>query len=121
MADGACDLGDVPHVRTWIITHLSPPVTIELCDEHFPPGLVGLLAADLGVEMPGLYTAIERFIGREAKKAAADLAAAQAAEQDLAAAGENSEATPDDDPGRPEVFDNDGVTVVVPDTGGGEL
>lgn len=80
MSDGACDFDDPAHGRNWILTRLNPPVTVELCDEHLAPGMIGLLAADLGVEYADLYTAIEKFLAREAKKAEKDLAAAQAAE-----------------------------------------
>lgn len=84
MSDSACDFDEPAHGRNWILTRLSPPVTVELCDEHLAPGMIGLLAADLGVEYGGLYGTIEKFLAREAKKAEKDLAAAQAAEAEQA-------------------------------------
>ena len=84
MSDGACDFGEPVHGRNWILTRLMPPTTVELCDEHMAPGLIGLLAADLGVEYGDLYGAIEKFLARESKKAEKDLAAAQAAEAEQA-------------------------------------
>ena len=121
MSDGACDYDEPAHGRNWILTRLSPPVTVELCDEHLAPGLIGLLAADLGVEFADLYGAIERFLAREAKKADKALADAQAAEGQAPDGLVPDAPGGDDDPGSPEVIDNDGVTVVVPDTRGADL
>lgn len=81
MADGYCDWGDAPHPRNVIITTLTPPSTIELCDDHYAPGLIPLLAANLGVEPGALYDAIEKFMKREAARAAKAAADAQAAQQ----------------------------------------
>lgn len=80
MADGTCDLGETPHARNWILTRLNPVLTVELCDEDFVPGIIGLLAAELGVEYGIVYGQLERMLARELKKADRDLADAQAAE-----------------------------------------
>ena len=121
MSDGACDFAEPVHGRNWILTRLYPPTTVELCDEHVSPGLIGLLAADLGVEFADLYAAIERFLTREAKKADKALADAQAAEGQAPDGLVPDAPGSNDDPGRPEVMDNDGVTVVTPDTRGADL
>lgn len=80
MADGACDFTDEVHGRNWIITRLSPPVTIELCDEHLAPGLTPILAAELGIEFETLYSNLDRLLKKEAIRAAKELAAAEQAE-----------------------------------------
>lgn len=80
MADGSCDFGDPRHPRTWILTRLSPPVTIELCDEHIAPGLVPLLANELGIDFETLYAGIEKILKAEAKRADKALAQAEASE-----------------------------------------
>lgn len=94
MADGACDFTDEVHGRNWIITRLSPPVTIELCDEHLAPGLTPIIAAELGIEFETLYMNLDRLLKKEAVRAAKELAAAEQAE----AAGEEA---PDIDPNTP--------------------
>lgn len=81
MADGMCDWDTgTPHARNHILTTLSPPATVELCDEHYGPGMIPLVAAELGVDPGDFYGNIERFIARETKKADRALADAQAAE-----------------------------------------
>lgn len=118
MADGYCDFGEEQHGRNWILTRLSPPTTIELCDEHIGPGLIPLLAFELGVDFDRLYTGIQKILERESKLTAKELAAAEAAEAARTAGGEPAPAGDDDDAASPEIVDNDGVTVIVPDTRG---
>lgn len=80
MADGTCDWdAERPHARNHIITRLSPPASVELCDEHYGPGMIPLLADELGVEPGPFYAHIERYLKREAAKADRALADAQAA------------------------------------------
>lgn len=99
MADGQCDWGETPHPRNHIITTLNPPASVELCDEHYGPGLIPLLAAELGLEPGEFYAQVERIIKREAGKAERALADAQAAE-----AAEGSQGPqPDDRPAREDV------------------
>lgn len=95
MADGYCDFGEERHGRNWILTRLSPPTTIELCDEHIGPGLIPLLAAELGVDFDRLYTGIQKILERESKQVAKELAAAEAAEA-AQAAGDDPGVGPDD-------------------------
>lgn len=95
MADGLCDWGEeTPHARNHILTTLNPPATVELCDDHYGPGLIPLLAAELGVDPGPFYTNIERYLARESKKADRVLADAQAAE---AAQGSQDPAAGDQD------------------------
>jgi hypothetical protein len=86
MADGVCDIGEDREPRNWIITRLSPPITTEVCDEHLAPGLVYLLAADLGVDGNEFYDGVQKLVKRLADKADKQLEAAQAAEAEAAQA-----------------------------------
>lgn len=95
MADGLCEWdADGPHARNHIITRLSPPATVELCDEHYGPGLIPLLADELGVDPGPFYAHVEKYIKREAAKADRALAEAQAG---AAAEGSEGPARTDDD------------------------
>lgn len=81
MANGVCDMSlDSPHGRNHILTTLSPPVTIELCDDHYAAGLIPLLAADLGLDPSEFYAYIEKYVKREAAKAAREQEALETAE-----------------------------------------
>ena len=60
-----CALGDESHQVNWLVTRLRPAVTISLCDDDFPVGLIPLLAAELGVDQARLYDTIKRFTDRE--------------------------------------------------------
>jgi hypothetical protein len=81
MADGLCDWeGDGPHPRNHIITTLNPFSAVELCDDHYGPGLIPLLAGELGVDPGPFYANVERYLKAEQKRADKALAAAQAAE-----------------------------------------
>jgi hypothetical protein len=93
MADGICDYGDEPHGRNWILTRLNPPISLELCDEHSPVGLLYLAAAELGMDGNEFYGKVVKIVDQAAAKAEKDLKAAQAAQ---AASDPNAP----DDPGR---------------------
>lgn len=80
MSDGACDFTDDRHQRNWMITRIDPPHTLELCDEHLAPGLIPILASELGLEFDVLYAGIEKIVKREAAKAEKALALAEAAD-----------------------------------------
>lgn len=73
--DYGCALGGPDHKVNWLVTRLSPALTISLCDEDFPVGLIPLLGSELGVDPARLYDAVKRFVdreqAREAKAAAA--------------------------------------------------
>lgn len=75
-----CVFGDCRQQVNHLITTISPPSSVSLCDEHYAPGLIPLLAAELGVDPGDFYTNTERFLDREAKKAERAVADAQAAE-----------------------------------------
>lgn len=98
MADGQCDFSDqAPHGRNHILTTISPPATIELCDDHQVVGLLGILAVLLGVDPEGLRGAIEKYINAQVRAAEKEMAKAQAAEQARAAADPGDQA-PDTGP-----------------------
>lgn len=79
--DGICDWdAEQPHARNHILTTLNPPASVELCDDHYGPGLIPLLAAELGVEPGPFYAHVEKYLKREAAKADRALADAQAVE-----------------------------------------
>lgn len=75
-----CIWGDctanVAHIHTDITTGNS----ISLCTEHNGPGLIPLLAAELGVDPGEFYAAVERFLKQAQKKADKALADARAAQ-----------------------------------------
>lgn len=93
MADGQCDYGDTPHGRNHILTTITPPLTLELCDEHEAPGLIFILADRLGVDGERFYAMITRWLDKEAKAADKALADARAAE---ASQGSKGPPAPDD-------------------------
>lgn len=93
--DYGCALGDQAHKVNWLITHLQPPMTISLCDDDFPVGVIPLLASELGVDPGRLYDSVKRFVDREqAREAREDAAAAEA----IDAAGRVEAVEPPDDP-----------------------
>lgn len=77
-----------------LITWLETGATINLCPDDVAPGLINILATDLGIEPLPFYENVKRYVDRMAKKAAKD------AEQDTAesgsggAAGDGGESTP---------------------------
>jgi hypothetical protein len=74
-----CVFGDCPTQFTHIITNVTNGATVTLCDEHYPVGLIPLLAAELGVDPGDFYATVERYVKRQGAKADKDLASAQAA------------------------------------------
>lgn len=75
-----CVFGDCTTQPNHMITTINPASTISTCDEHYAPSLIPLLAAELGVDPSEFYVMVEKYLAREAKKAAQALADAQAAE-----------------------------------------
>lgn len=113
MADGMCDWDSgTPHARNHILTTLSPPATVELCNEHYGPGLIPLLASEIGVDPGDFYANVERFIAREVEKADRALADAQAAE-----AAEGGEDPIPGSMGTGQVADDDTETLILADEG----
>lgn len=87
MADGQCDFSDqAPHGRNHILTTITPPATIELCDDHQVVGLLGILAVLLGLDPEGLRGAIKKYVNAQVRAAEREMARAQEAEQAKAAA-----------------------------------
>lgn len=74
-----CVFGDCPAQFNHMITTITPAATVTLCDDHYPAGLIPLLAAELGVDPGDFYANVERYLMSQAKKAEKDLANAQAA------------------------------------------
>ena len=70
MASGLCDWEGDPHPRNRIITTISPPVTVESCDDHYLPTLIALMAIDTGTDADRLTETVRRFLAAEEKRAA---------------------------------------------------
>ena len=108
-----CALGDESHQVNWLITRLRPAVTISLCDDDFPVGLIPLLAAELGVDQARLYDTIKRFTDREQAREAKQHTQADA-DQDEAQAAQlevddhNDPGTDHRLPGREDEYDAEG-------------
>lgn len=75
-----CVFGDCLKAPNHLITTINPSATVTLCDEHYAPGLIPLLAAELGVDPGDFYANVERYVNRKAKDAERALADAQAQE-----------------------------------------
>lgn len=75
-----CIWGDCATQVTVIITTLTNGASVSLCGEHYGPGMIPLLAAELGVDPGDFYAEVERYLKREQKKADKALADARAAE-----------------------------------------
>lgn len=74
-----CAADDCTNPVNWLLTHMNPPGTLSVCDDHAPVFTIGLLAGQLGVDNGGLYDVIKRYVDKQAKlQAAADLGARQA-------------------------------------------
>lgn len=81
-----CEWGDCTRPVAHLLTDMRTGATVSLCEEDYGPGLIPILASELGVDAQALYTHIEKFLKAEAKKAEKELEAARAAaaEQDQA-------------------------------------
>lgn len=55
----------------WMITHLSPPATIQSCEEGIEIALITLLATRLNVDAGWLYGQLEQVLDTAAKEAEA--------------------------------------------------
>ncbi len=86
-----CVFGDCQTQPNHMITTINPPSTISTCDEHYPPSLIPILAAELGVDPGEFYAYVEKYLAREAKKAERALADAQAAEAAQGSQGPSAE------------------------------
>lgn len=111
--DYGCALGGPDHKVSWLITHLQPAMTISLCDEDFPVGVIPLLASELGVDPGRLYDSVKRFVDREQAREAKEHAKAAEA-IDAAEMAEMAKADPSSPdagyqlPGREDEYDIDG-------------
>lgn len=71
---------DCPKPVNWLVTHMSPPGTLAICDDDFPVIVIPVLAQALGVDAGRLYDVIRKHVDKEAKAAAKALEAAAALE-----------------------------------------
>lgn len=93
-----CIWGDCTSQPLHLITDLSNGSTVSLCDEHYAPGLIPLLAAQLGVDPTHFYAHVEKYIKAQNAKAEKELADAQAAT--AVKGSENPATSPDGDQGQ---------------------
>lgn len=74
-----CEWGDCTRPVAVLITNMTNGGTVSLCAEDYGPGLIPILASELGVDPQALYAHIEKFLKVEARKAEKELEAARAA------------------------------------------
>lgn len=111
-----CVFGDCPKQFAHMITNITNGATVTLCDDHYAPGLIPLLAAELGVDPGDFYATVERYIKRQQAKADKDLADAQAAtavkgSQAPAASPDDHQAPGNDDDDDHQADDHQAATV----------
>lgn len=99
-----CVFGDCTSPIDHILTTLSTGASVSLCAEHYAPGLIPLLAAELGVDPGDFYGHVERYLARETKKAEKALADAQAVK--VAKGSQGPAPAPDTVPGDDDGQDN---------------
>lgn len=89
-----CTFGEDHPPAAVLMTWLDSGATINMCPDDLAPGLINILATDLGVDPMPFYESVKRYVDRQAKKAAKD------GEQDTTesgsggAAGDGGESTP---------------------------
>lgn len=74
-----CEWGDCKRPVAHLLTDMRTGATVSLCEEDYGPGLIPILANELGVDAQSLYSHVEKFLKSEAKKAEKELEAAKAA------------------------------------------
>lgn len=89
-----CEFGDCTAQPVHLHTDTRTGNTVSLCADHNGPGLIPLVAAELGVDPMAFYTNVEKFIANQAKKAERELANAQAAK--VAESSDDPATSPDD-------------------------
>lgn len=94
-----CNWGDCAKQPVHLITDLRNGGTISLCDDDYAPGLIPLLAAELGVDPTHFYAHIEKYVKAQNAKAEKELAGAQAAQ--AVKGSENPATSPDGAPADP--------------------
>ena len=67
-----CAGDDCRNPVNWLLTHMNPPGTLSVCDDHAPVFMIGLLAGVLGVDNARLYDVIRKHVDREAKRQAGE-------------------------------------------------
>lgn len=88
-----CEWGECTRPVAHLLTDMRTGATVSLCEEDYGPGLIPILANELGVDAQSLYSHVEKFLKSEAKKAEKELEAARAA----AAEEQPPDGPPDDD------------------------
>lgn len=111
-----CVFGDCPKQFTQMITNITNGATVTLCEEHYAPGLIPILASELGVDPGDFYAVVERYLKRQQSKADKDLADAQAAAAAVKgskapAASPDDHQAPDDDDDDHQADDHQAATV----------
>lgn len=104
-----CEWGDCTRPPAVLITRLDNGATVSLCAEDYGPGLIPILASELGVDATHFYAHIEKYIKAQVKAAAKELADAQAAESDEQ---QSTGPTVDDDISGDAVDDQGGMSEV---------
>lgn len=83
-----CTFGDDHPPAAVLMTWLETGATVNMCPDDLAPGLINILATDLGVDPMPFYESIKRYVDRAAKKAA------QVGEQDTTETGSGGAAVP---------------------------
>jgi hypothetical protein len=82
-----CIWGDCAQPVAVIITTLTNGASVSLCGEHYGPGMIPLLAAELGVDPGDFYANVEGYLKRAQKKADKALADARSGDADQGSQG----------------------------------
>lgn len=86
-----CTFGDDHPPAAVLMTWLETGATVNMCPDDLAPGLINILATDLGVEPLAFYESVKRYVDRAAKKAAKE------GEQDTTETGSGGAAVPGDE------------------------
>lgn len=70
MSGYMCDFHEDQHGARFIFMDAATGASISWCPDAFPPGILPILAAELGVEPVPFYEHVRKYVDREAKKAA---------------------------------------------------
>ena len=72
MAVDGCPVCEGAQPMTWMLTHLSPPATVQSCEEHITINVVTLLATLNSVDAAWLYDVVATAINTAADEAEAE-------------------------------------------------
>lgn len=68
-----CQLHDGQANATIIVTWLANGATLSVCPDCFAPGMINVLAVDLGVDPTKFYDHVKRFVDKAARDAAKEV------------------------------------------------